>query len=330
MKLLITTQAVDRDDPILGFFHRWIEEFAGQCEQVTVICLREGNHALPANVRVQVLGGGGKIGRAFTFLRLSWGLRKEYDRVLVHMNPEYIVLAGAFWRLSGKRVALWYTHKSVTFKLRIATLFASVVLSASKESFRLGTKKLHVLGHGIDMERFVCPPHAKGAELRILTAGRISKTKNIHLILDAVEVLRVRGVSLVLTVAGAPGAGTDAAYAEDLYRRAGNTVLFVGPKQQQEVAALLCNSDVFINLSDTGSLDKAVLEALASGVPAVSSNEAFKQILTPYGLFVTNDRQAVAEALMRARTVDITRLTADIRAGHSLSALIPAILKELA
>ena len=27
MKLLICTQAADRDDPVLGFFYRWIEEF---------------------------------------------------------------------------------------------------------------------------------------------------------------------------------------------------------------------------------------------------------------------------------------------------------------
>ncbi len=330
MKLLITTQAVDRDDPILGFFHRWIEEFAKHCEQVTVICLREGNYALPDNVHVYALGKGGKIGRAFTFLRLSWSLRKEYDRVLVHMNPEYVVLAGVLWRLSGKRVVLWYTHKSVTLKLRIATLFSSAVLSASKESFRLGTKKLHVLGHGIDMERFVCPAHTKGPELRVLTAGRISKTKNVDLILDAVDILRVRGVPLLLTVAGAPGAGADAAYAEALYRRAGSTVHFVGPKSQMEVAALLCQSDVFINLSDTGSLDKAVLEALASGVPTVSSNEAFKETLTPYGLFVPTEKQAVAEALIRAQGADIGPLISDVRSRHSLSALIPAILKELA
>lgn len=329
MKLLITTQAVDRKDPILGFFHRWIEEFAKQCEQVTVICLREGDHALPANVRIYPLGDGGKILKALRFVRLSWSLRKEYDRALVHMNPEYLVLMGFWWRVWGKHPTLWYTHKSVTVTLRLATLFAYKILSASKESFRLATKKLRVLGHGIDMERFSCPAHSKGAELRILTTGRIARTKNIHLMLDAVEVLRVRGVSFVLTVAGAPGTDSDRTYAEELSRRGGSVVRFVGPKTQAEVAALLCETDVFVNLSDTGSLDKAVLEALASGVPAVSSNEAFKQLLTPYGLYVPAERQQIAEALMRAPNTDISRLVADVRAQHSLSALIPAMLKEL-
>ena len=28
MKLLLVTQNVDRTDPILGFFHQWVEEIA--------------------------------------------------------------------------------------------------------------------------------------------------------------------------------------------------------------------------------------------------------------------------------------------------------------
>ena len=56
MKLLIITQTVDINDQILGFFHRWVEEFAKHCEQITVICLEKGIHDLPQNVRVFSLG----------------------------------------------------------------------------------------------------------------------------------------------------------------------------------------------------------------------------------------------------------------------------------
>ena len=56
MKLLIVTQKVDKNDPILGFFHRWIEEFARHVEFVTVICLGVGEYSLPVNVKVLSLG----------------------------------------------------------------------------------------------------------------------------------------------------------------------------------------------------------------------------------------------------------------------------------
>ena len=56
MRLLIVTQVVDQNDSVLGFFHRWIEEFAKNCEKVHVICLKESVHNLPENVAVHSLG----------------------------------------------------------------------------------------------------------------------------------------------------------------------------------------------------------------------------------------------------------------------------------
>ena len=56
MRLLIVTQAVASEDSVLGFFVRWIEEFAKHCERIEIICLKEGKHRLPANVCVYSLG----------------------------------------------------------------------------------------------------------------------------------------------------------------------------------------------------------------------------------------------------------------------------------
>ena len=47
MKLLIITQKVNKIDPILGFFHGWIIEFAKHFESITVICLEKGEYNLP-------------------------------------------------------------------------------------------------------------------------------------------------------------------------------------------------------------------------------------------------------------------------------------------
>src|SRR3989344_551624 len=134
MRLLICTQAVDRNDPVLGFFHRWIEEFSPHAEKVTVICLRKGEYDLP-NIEVIALSERGRLLRAIELLSIVFRRRREYDTVFVHMNPEYIVAAGWLWRILGKKVALWYAHKSVDLKLRIATTFAHIICTASKGSF---------------------------------------------------------------------------------------------------------------------------------------------------------------------------------------------------
>ena len=104
MSLLILTQKVDSSDPLLGFFHRWIEEFARYQDSITVICLEEGHHKLPANVRIFSLGKEKHRSRSayvLMFYKHIWRERKKYDSVFVHMNQEYILATGWLWFASA-------------------------------------------------------------------------------------------------------------------------------------------------------------------------------------------------------------------------------------
>src|SRR3990167_11503826 len=182
MKLLIITQVIDAEDSDLGFFVRWIEEFEKHAENIEIICLKLGKSDLPKNVRVHSLGkpysaeatkGAGKrLKYVLKFYRYIWQLRHEYDAVFVHMNPEYVILGGLFWRMWRKRIALWYTHKSVNFNLRLATLLSNVIFTASKESFRLKSSKIQVVGHGIDTD-FFSPDASVARGGWLLSVGRL-------------------------------------------------------------------------------------------------------------------------------------------------------------
>src|ERR1700727_851881 len=122
MNLLIVTQAVDLDDPILGFFHRWIADIARGCDRVHVICLKEGRHDLPENVFVHSLGkenGRSRSKYARRFYRYIRMYRDEYDAVFVHMNEEYVLLGAPLWRLWGKRIVLWRNHKMGSWRTNI-------------------------------------------------------------------------------------------------------------------------------------------------------------------------------------------------------------------
>ncbi len=98
MKLLFVLQGLDLDDPTLSVFHGWVAALAQRSESVIAICLKEGRHDLPENVQVYSLGK--EKGSMPTFVYavrfkwLAWKLRHEYDHVFVHMNQEYILVAG--------------------------------------------------------------------------------------------------------------------------------------------------------------------------------------------------------------------------------------------
>ncbi len=342
MKLLITTQVVDKESPSLGFFHRWIEEFAKHCESVEVICLFEGAHTLPSNVRVHSLGkerGSKSMFSTFfyaaRFKFLIFKLRNKYDSVFVHMNPEYIVLGGIFWKLWKKKIGLWYLHRSVTLRLRIAEVLVDVIFSASSESFRLKSKKLRIVGHGIDLAQFDESRHASQSELRVITTGRVAPSKRLLEMLEVFDVLETRSVPFTFTIVGAPATPADREYQYGLIKEINKRpyhakVHFVGAVSHDRIPSLLAEANVFLNLSTTGSTDKAVLEAFAAGIPAVTSNEAFRTLLEPMGLYVSSaDSEKIADALQKAMSTNAAPLRAYVAANHSLEALIPRILTAL-
>lgn len=339
MNLLICTQTVDQDDQSLGFFHEWVAAFAEEFDHVLVFALRVGAHTLPANVEIVAMRNGNRsrLATAGQFVSLVLRRRRDYDTVFVHMNPEYLLLAGFLWRCIRKPVTLWYTHKSVTLMLRIAERLTTRILSASRESFRLSTKKLIVLGHGIDATHF-SPPLVPPARTSFITAGRVSSVKRINLILDAFCILHARGSAFDFTIVGGPATSQDFIYEQELRTRIATLpfarqVHLVGPISHRSLPGFLGNAHIFVNASVTGSLDKAVLESMASGLIPVTSNEAFEEIL-PEGLFVHPDTaEAFADALQRAMTYEPGSFRTYVQKKHSLALLIPriaALLKEKA
>jgi glycosyltransferase involved in cell wall biosynthesis len=342
MKLLITTQVVDKESPSLGFFHRWVEEFAKHCESVEVICLYEGTHSLPDNVHVHSLGKEQKEKSVFStffytirFTFLIFTLRNKYDSVFVHMNPEYIVLGGIFWKVWKKKIGLWYLHRSVTLRLRIAEFLADVIFSASPESFRLKSNKLRIVGHGINLSQFNHPLHGSQDELKVITTGRIAPSKRLVEMLEVFDILNARSIPFTFTIVGAPATPADKEYQEKVTaeirkRPYHEKVHFVGAVSHDRIGRLLDQANVFLNLSTTGSTDKAVLEAFAAGMPAVTSNEAFKTLLEPIGLYVSSaDFAKIADALEKAVGTDAAPLRSYVAMNHSLEALIPRILTAL-
>lgn len=292
MRLLIITQVVDKNDSVLGFFHSWIERFAQHFDAVEVLCLKEGDHNLPEKVRVSSLGkerGAGKITRVFRLYRMVWHKRTQYDVVLVHMNPIYIVLCGWLWKwIMKKPICLWYTHKSVDWKLKVAEKFSAQVFTASTESFRLESQKVLVTGHGIDTDVFKPNYSLKGKDtLEILFVGRISETKGLDVCLKAMSILKDAGLDLHFSVVGGPVTSVDEVYQKKMQKMVSqkeldNFVTFVGPVSPTSSVPYFQKAHVFVHASDTGSLDKVVLEAMACGTPVVSSSEAIAPIVSKY------------------------------------------------
>lgn len=321
MKLLVLTQKVDKNDDLLGFFSDWLRALAASCETVEVICLEKREYDLPENVRVSSLGKEEMKERIFdifkkikyilNFYRFVWKLRRDYDAVFVHMNVEYVLLGGWLWRLLGKRIGLWYTHKQVDRKLRWAEKLANVIFTASPESFQLVSKKLKVVGHGIELSRFVFKYPQPQESLSILYVGRISAIKNQKLLIEALDVLiniqKVQDLDLILV--GAPVYAEDMQYETELKKiidklRLSEIVKFAGSVPFLRMNEYYQKADLVINLCPTGGMDKAVLEAMACGIPVLVNNQTFAPDLLPIDkdmIMENTSAEELAEKILKIR-----------------------------
>jgi len=267
------------------------------------------------------------------FYKYIWSERKNYDAVFVHMNPEYVILGWADWKVLGKKIALWYVHKYVNLKLRVAEKLADKIFTASKESFRLPPNKVEIVGHGIDIEKFKIQFAGLRTKLTIITAGRISPVKNLETLIDSFGILQNSKIDFEAKIAGGPATKSDSVYFEKLrsmvrQKNLQNRVSFSGPIPYSQIQDFYAEGDIFVNLSETGSLDKAVLEAMASGITVITSNEAFKDILPAQYFLENKSPEGLAERVqeLAGEQRPNEELRDIVVKNHSLPRLIKRII----
>jgi glycosyltransferase involved in cell wall biosynthesis len=334
MKLLITTQIVDKNDPILGFFHGWVTEFAQHFERIDVVCLKEGVHDLPAHVHIHSLGKeGGESNLKYLvrfyyfFTKIFFGTRVDY--VFFHMGAIYNILAFPFFLIRksfNTKFYWWKAHGHINWVGRLALRFVDRVYTSTESGFSIPTKKRVVVGQAIDTTLFVLDNvHGTAHEKNeIIFVGRITPIKRIEDFIHTISILHKKGISCTGTIVGPV---LDPNYFIEMQRlveslQLTENIRFVGTRTQEELVPLYTKAGFFLNTSMTQSMDKVVLEAALSGVVPVTGNRAFKDLLTPYSLYVENATpELYAETIMTASQNDTNELAQKLRetVAHSHS-----------
>ena len=163
--------------------------------------------------------------------------------------------------------------------------------------------------------------------MKILTVGRIAPVKNLEVIVRAVVLLHDRGVSVELTIVGEPALDSDRNYLEELKRLDG-PVTFVGKIPWHDLPPLYRSHDIFVHASKTGSLDRALLEAMACGMNVLSCNDASRGFLPASWIFSPDDAEALAEKIQNfpKENFDVRRYVVE---HHDLKKLISRISELL-
>ncbi len=186
--------------------------------------------------------------------------------------------------LVTNRAGVW----AINTWTRLFTLWSGPVIVPSQayaekvSEMGVSSKRIFKLPRGVDFDDFH-PDHADpqtwrelglpATGVKLLYVGRISKEKNLDILADAMPELLAGNPELSLTLVG------EGPYRKGLQERFGDMprVHFTGVLQGRKLAAIFAGADIMVFPSLTDTFGNSVVEALASGIPCITSNQGGPQ-----------------------------------------------------
>ncbi len=334
MKLLVFTQKVDANDPVLGFFHGWLSAFALRAESVTVVCLEEGEYSLPKNVLVYSLGKNktknvSRMQYIKNFYSILRQISGTYDTVFVHMNQEYVLLGGLYWKWKKTPVLFWRNHRYGNILTRIAVALSTKVFCTSPESYTAQFANTRLMPAGIDTHLFAPVAGVVRKENSVCVVGRVAPVKRIELALDVVKSFVESGEPISLTIVG-EALEKDISYYDSLVRyvsahNLSEHVSFRGAVAPEGLPSVYSQFHICLNMTESGSFDKTIVESAACGAVPIVTNRSLSGIL-PAECMAQPDVPSIVQAITQAFDPrvqnDVAPKLADFVESQSLSALL--------
>jgi glycosyltransferase involved in cell wall biosynthesis len=349
VRILIINYEMDDASPVLAWQARVARELAGLVDQVVVLTEKIGRHDSAPNMIVEPfgrlpLGLPRRLGLPLLYnVRVARLCRTHrIDVCFIHMAADWAYYLYPALKLLHIPILLWYAHGTVTPRLRLAHACATRVVTSTPDGFRIKSNKVRVIGQGVDTDLFQPPAARPDSSGQIVAVGRVSRRKRIDLLLAVMDALRhmESAPPFTLRVIGPLLTADDQLYRQTLDAEIdrlglGSQVSLEGHVPLARLPMVYQTAWLHLSVSNTGSLDKTVLEALACGCPVLTSNEAFRELLAGYPDFLIGDERpediaAQVLALHQRRTsYDPAMLRALVVGRHDLKSFAPRLVEQM-
>jgi len=252
------------------------------------------------------------------------------------MNEEYMLLAGIYWKLKGIPVYFWRNHPRGSILTTISIYLSTKTLSTSTKSFSAKFGKTIIMPAGVDDQIFKPIPGVVRKKYSILMVGRISPIKHIDLALEAFRILISRGVQVSLTIVGSTS-DKDNLYLSSLEKYISNNNLsglvhFVEAVEHSKLSEIYSSHELILNLTETGSFDKTIVEGIFCGAVPVVSNESLRHML-PDICITSQRKEEIADSLQTLlnphEQVKIYSQLKEFAESQSLTSLVKKLSLEM-
>ncbi len=198
--------------------------------------------------------------------------------------------------LRGSDVPGMNVRLALDYKV-LAPLFRKIwrsadLLVANSEGLRqralrfLPDVAIEVIPNGVDLQAFAPLSDRSDFSGRLLTVGRLTPTKRVEILLEAVVNLRQEQREVSLTIVG-DGPQRETLEALAAQKGLAGDVHFVGRAEAAQMPTVYREHDLYVSATCQEGMSNAMLEALACGLPLVSTPcEGLDELLCDNGVVV--------------------------------------------
>jgi len=182
--------------------------------------------------------------------------------------------------LVKNQIAVWFINTTTKLVTHWSgpVIVPSLAYAEKVKEMGVATHRIFKLPRGVDFENFHPSKKQFGTwkkfnlpenGIKLLYVGRISKEKNLDLIAEAFPSLLKTHPTLSMTFVG------EGPYRQELQARLASVsnVFFTGVIHGEDLASIFASADIMVFPSLTDTFGNSVVEALASGVPCITSNQ---------------------------------------------------------
>ena len=158
---------------------------------------------------------------------------------------------------------------------------------------------IDVIPNGVELDRFHPAETGKRTDiLNLITVGRLSVTKRVEMLMAAVEILHKGGCKVRLTVVGG-GQMEQNLRRIVLERDLGDIIEITGRIPPEKMPQVYRQNDIYASASMQEGMSNAMLEAMASGLPIITTRcEGVEELIKDNGIVVDSPQpEEIAKAI---------------------------------
>lgn len=284
MKVIVFCQTLNNDDLALSDSLNRLSEFAKfkKIDKVFIISLT-GNIISKNNysnkIEIHIIN---KKKKFFKLLKVysilvPILLKNRINFLYVYMGNIFPIILSPLKLLFNFKILIWYGHLTKNIISFISLKFFSDIWLSSDNVYNIyNLNHFKNIGHGVDNNIFYSYINFFKRSDSLVCVGRISKVKNINLIIESLFLLKnINKISIKLIIVGAPYVTDDfkyKKYLEELIKTLGleSNVNFVGHLNLHQINKIY-NQNKFYISSCPGGLGKSGIESIHSGcIPIIA------------------------------------------------------------